>query len=169
VSAGQIDPHLHSKSYDFLPGMLRDELAGLKTAVNMAAKAERTCSWAEKPARAAEREMLEDQLGRLRTKLERTERETKEREVLAKVKREEREKREQGKGEWYMKKGGCVLDVADLRRETRPPYQGQVRGPGEAGWEDGCEEGDRKETQKDCSQGKEESSVWAGRIRRQTS
>ena len=87
--------------------MLRDELAGLKTAVNMAAKAERTCSWAEKPQRTAEREKLEEQLGKLRTKVERTKRETKEREVLAKVKKEERDKRERGKGEWYMKKGEC--------------------------------------------------------------
>lgn len=50
--------------------------------------------------------MLELQLGRLRTKIERGEREAKEREVLARVKKEENEKRTQGKGAWYMKKSG---------------------------------------------------------------
>ena len=105
VSAGRIDPHLHTKAYEFLPNLLRTELKDLRTAVTLAKKAERTCSWADKPTRTAERERLEGELGRLRTKFERTERETRERDVLATMKKEEREKRKQGKGEWFMKKG----------------------------------------------------------------
>ncbi len=105
VSAGQVNPHLHTKSYDFLPDLLRTELKALKTAVAIAAKAERTCSWAEKPVRTVERGRLEGELGRLRTRLERTEREARDREVLSGVKREEREKQKQGKGAWFMKKG----------------------------------------------------------------
>jgi len=105
VSAGQINPHLHDQSYGFLPKMLRSELLSLKTAVSSAAKAERTCTWTEKPARTAERERLEGERGRLRTRIERTERETADREVLAGMKRQEREKQKQGKGQWFMKKG----------------------------------------------------------------
>lgn len=114
MSSQAIDPHLQSQSYSFLPKMLKDELAGLRTAVKMAIKAEAHCPWAEKPARTAEREMLELQLGRLRTRIERGEREAKERDVLSKVKKEENEKRGQGKGAWYMKK-------SESRSQSLPP------------------------------------------------
>ena len=104
MSSSSIDPHLASQSYSFLPKILKDDLSALRTAVQMAQKAERTCPLAQKPARVAEREMLEMQLGKLRTKIERGEREAKEREVLAGAKREENNKRKEGKGAWYMKK-----------------------------------------------------------------
>ncbi|EIW71549.1 hypothetical protein TREMEDRAFT_27647 [Tremella mesenterica DSM 1558] len=104
VSAGRVDPHLHSKSYDFLPDLLKDEMAILRTALNTAVKAERNCPWSEKTIRTAERERIERDLGQLRTKMDRTQREARERQVLAEVKREEREKREKGKGAWYLKK-----------------------------------------------------------------
>ena len=104
MSSSSIDPHLASQSYSFLPKILKDDLSALRTAVQMAQKAERTCPLAQKPARVAEREMLEMQLGKLRTKIERGEREAKEREVLAGAKREENTKRKEGKGAWYMKK-----------------------------------------------------------------
>ncbi|WVR08082.1 hypothetical protein IAU60_005128 [Kwoniella sp. DSM 27419] len=105
VSAGSLDAHLHSQGYSFLPSMLKEEMTSLKKALSVAQKAERTCPWAEKPARTAEREQIELQLGRVRTRLVRDQRDTAEREVLAKVKKEEREKRAQGKGAWFMKKG----------------------------------------------------------------
>ena len=111
VSAGQVNPHLHTQSYGFLPEMLRAEVASLKNAAKLAAKAERTCAWTEKPARTAERERLEGELGRLRTRLERTERESRDREVLAGVKRQEKEKQKQGKGAWFMKKGASSLKM----------------------------------------------------------
>ncbi|RSH93277.1 rRNA bioproteinsis protein rrp36 [Saitozyma podzolica] len=101
--SGQVNVDLHAKAYDFLPGMLSAEFDALKTAVAMAVKAERTCAWADKPARTAERERLEAELGKQRTRLERTRREARDREVLAKVKKEEREKQKQGKGAWHMK------------------------------------------------------------------
>lgn len=105
VSAGHANADLHSKSYSFLPDLLRQEFSGLKEAVAAAKKAEKNCSWAEKPMKTAERERLEVQMGQVRTKLVRTEKESMEREILAKAKKEEREKRTQGKGAWYMKKG----------------------------------------------------------------
>ncbi|WVQ66082.1 uncharacterized protein L199_004260 [Kwoniella botswanensis] len=104
VSAGNLDAHLHSASYSFLPSMLKEELTALKTALAQAQKIERTCPWAEKAARTAEREKIELDLGRVRTRLVKSQNEERERNVLAKMKKEEREKREQGKGAWYMKK-----------------------------------------------------------------
>jgi ribosomal RNA-processing protein 36 len=104
MSAGRVEPHLHAQSYDFLPEMLSSELDALKIAVAMAVKTERTCAWADKSARTAEREKLEADLGKLRTRLERARREARERDVLAKAKKEEREKRQHGKGAWFMKK-----------------------------------------------------------------
>ncbi|KAL1406459.1 rRNA biogenesis protein rrp36 [Vanrija albida] len=104
LSAGQVDAHLHAQGYAFLPKLLRDELSNLRKAVTAATKAEKTCKLYEKPRFTAERERLELELARVRTKVERTERETRNREVLSAAKREEREKREQGKGAWFMKK-----------------------------------------------------------------
>lgn len=96
---------MHSQSYDFLPELLQEELQGATTAVKMALKAERTCSWAEKPMRTAERERLELELARLRTRVDRARTAAREREALSKAKREERQKRDEGKGAWYMKNG----------------------------------------------------------------
>ncbi|OCF73236.1 hypothetical protein I204_06467 [Kwoniella mangroviensis CBS 8886] len=104
VSAGNLDAHLHSASYSFLPSILKEELSSLKTALAQAQKIERTCPWAEKAARTAEREKIELDLGRVRTRLVKSQNEERERNVLARMKKEEREKREQGKGAWFMKK-----------------------------------------------------------------
>ncbi|TXT12841.1 hypothetical protein VHUM_01242 [Vanrija humicola] len=104
LSAGQVDAHLHAQGYAFLPQLLRDEMKNLRQAVAAATKAEKTCKLYEKPRFTAERERLELELARVRTKVERTERENRNREVLSAAKRAEREKREQGKGAWYMKK-----------------------------------------------------------------
>ena len=124
VSAGHANADLHSKSYSFLPDLLRQEFSGLKEAVAAAKKAEKNCPWAEKPMRTAERERLEVQMGQVRTKLVRTEKEAMEREVLAKAKKEEREKRTQGKAAWFMKKGespkcSCILKLTGNQQARR--------------------------------------------------
>ena len=146
---------LHAKAYDFIPDMLSAEFDALKTAVAMAVKAERTCAWADKPARTAERERLEAELGKQRTRLERTRREARNREVLAKVKKEEREKQKMGKGAWHMKQsekrdlllksrfesleeeGGKAAvrkaidkkrkKIAGKEKKSRPPTQGDAK------------------------------------------
>ena len=101
--------HLHEKGYTFLPQLLSEEFASLKTALNAATKAERTCARADKESWSSEKERLERQLAQTRTRLERTQREARERDVLAKAKKEEREKRKEGKGAWHMKKGGSLV------------------------------------------------------------
>ncbi|ODN98101.1 hypothetical protein I350_07743 [Cryptococcus amylolentus CBS 6273] len=105
LSAGHANADLHHKSYSFLPSLLKEELVSLKAQVAAAKKAEKQCSLRDKPQRVEERERLEEEMGRVRTRLARGEKEELERETLAKAKREEREKRESGKGAWYMKKG----------------------------------------------------------------
>lgn len=104
MSAGQVNPHLHSQSYAFLPGMLKKELNELRDALTVARKAEANAPIAVRAQRIAEREALDRDVARVRSKLERTERENRERETMAKLKKEERSKREAGKGEWYMKR-----------------------------------------------------------------
>ncbi|OXG16475.1 rRNA biogenesis protein RRP36 [Cryptococcus neoformans] len=126
VSAGHANADLHSKSYSFLPDLLRQEFSGLKEAVAAAKKAEKNCSWAEKPMKTAERERLEVQMGQVRTKLVRTEKESMEREILAKAKKEEREKRTQGKGAWYMKKGEKKDLLLKARFETLEKQGGKT-------------------------------------------
>ncbi|OXG14481.1 rRNA biogenesis protein RRP36 [Cryptococcus neoformans Tu401-1] len=126
VSAGHANADLHSKSYSFLPDLLRQEFSGLKEAVAAAKKAEKNCSWAEKPMKTAERERLEVQMGQVRTKLVRTEKESTEREILAKAKKEEREKRTQGKGAWYMKKGEKKDLLLKARFETLEKQGGKT-------------------------------------------
>jgi ribosomal RNA-processing protein 36 len=103
--SGELNPHLHAQAYSFLPDLLKNEYHDLRRAVAAAQKIERTCPLREKEQRTAEREQLELDLGRLRTKMDRGKVETREREVLAQVKKAEREKRDEGKGAWYMKKG----------------------------------------------------------------
>lgn len=104
LSAGQVDAELHSRGYDFLPEMQKEEVARLRAGVSEAYKAERNCKLVEKPRFTAARETLERDLARARSRYERTKREAREREVLASAKKEERAKREEGKGAWYMKK-----------------------------------------------------------------
>jgi hypothetical protein len=171
MSSTAVDPHLQSQSYSFIPKLLKDELSGLRTAVQMASKAEKNCPLSQKPARTAEREMLEMELGRLRTKIERGEREAKERDVLARAKKEENEKRKEGKGAWYMKRSEflCAVGFADarpnayaFRRAEGSTPQSPIREPGTKRWSESSQEGFGKEEEEDGKQGEKESSVCKG-------
>lgn len=104
LSAGQVNAELHSKGYAFLPEMLEKERSQLKDEVKRLSKLEKTCKLVEKPGVTAQREEKELQLSKVLNRLSSLRREQAEREVLSKAKREEREKREQGKGAWFMKK-----------------------------------------------------------------
>jgi ribosomal RNA-processing protein 36 len=127
--SGHVNADLHARGYDFLPGMQAAEVDNLRKAVSGAFKAERNCKLLEKPRFTAERERLEAELARARSKHERTKRENREREVLAKVKREEREKRESGKGAWYMKKGewACAYECDEYEYEYEDEDECRIR------------------------------------------
>lgn len=126
-TTGNLDSHLHAQSYDFLPGMLAEEMKQLRTSLVAAQKLEKNCPLRDKPTRTAEREAIERDVARLRTRLDRQKRETREREVMADVKREERKKREEGKGAWYMKKGTFFDMLSSL-------LQGSFSSPESACW-----------------------------------
>jgi len=160
MSSTAIDPSKQSQSYSFLPKILKDDLAALRTAVQLASKAEKTCPLAQKPARVAEREMLELELGKLRTKIERGEREAKEREVMAGHKKEENLKRKEGKGAWYLKKSSLFTSsrmrtILTIRRPERVTAQSSIRASQRTGWSEGCQKSDREEEEEDCKQGEE--------------
>ena len=147
--------HLHSKSYDFIPTLLRDEFTALKQALTSASKAERTCPIQEKQGWTNERERLEKLVAQTRSRIERSERENREREVLSRAKKDEREKRKDGKGAWYMKKGEDVVFCTNPRRAARSVAQIQIRGFGRQRRETGREEGYGQEEEEDRRQGKE--------------
>ncbi|WWC73728.1 uncharacterized protein I206_107700 [Kwoniella pini CBS 10737] len=104
VSAGNLDAHLHNASYNFLPSMLKEEMKNLKISLKEAIKIENNCPLFEKSLRILEREKIELNLSKIRTKLVKYENEERERNVLSKINKEERIKRKQGKGSWFMKK-----------------------------------------------------------------
>lgn len=122
LSAGQVNAELHSKGYSFLPEMLADERARLKDEVKRLSKLEKTCKLVEKPGVIAQKEEAELQLSKVLNRLTRLKREEAERSALATAKKEEREKRESGKGAWYMKKCKPALQAeprADVYQRRR--------------------------------------------------
>lgn len=87
-------------------------MAQLKQSLAAAVKAERSCALKDKASWAEERANLERQVVQTKTKIDRAQREKRDRETLAAAKKAEREKRAQGKGAWHMKKGECAVPCA---------------------------------------------------------
>ncbi|KAJ9102929.1 hypothetical protein QFC20_004895 [Naganishia adeliensis] len=115
LSAGIQDPNLTAQSYSFVSGMMSDEYKNLKSALREALKRERSAPWAEQAQRVAEREEVEAHLAKARSRYERYQREQREKKVLQEVKKEERAKQAEGKGEWHMKRA----DKKDLLLKAR--------------------------------------------------
>lgn len=90
--------------------MMSDEYKNLKSALREALKRERSAPWAEQAQRVAEREEVEAHLAKARSRYERYQREQREKKVLQEVKKEERAKRAEGKGEWP-----CINVLVDTR------------------------------------------------------
>lgn len=161
LSAGQVNAELHSKGYAFLPEMLEKERAQLKDDVKRLSKLEKTCKLVEKPGVTAQREEKELQLSKVLNRLSSLRREQAEREALSKVKREEREKREQGKGAWFMKKCEClrateVTGIADrYSGEEGLASEGALRAARAERWQEGRQQGDREEEEEGRRQGEE--------------
>lgn len=105
TSAATVDAGVTARSYSFVPDLMREELSTLQQALVLATKRERSSPRDEREERANERERLEREVARARSRLERHEREARERDVLQKVKREERAARnDQGKEGFYVKR-----------------------------------------------------------------
>lgn len=109
AASGNLDSDLHSKSYGFIFDVVKEEYETVKSALSLAQKAEKTCPLRDKPMRTAERQEIERNVAQLRTKLDRMRTKSREKEILSKIKREEREKQAEGKGAWYMKKGERLI------------------------------------------------------------
>ncbi|KAJ9119777.1 hypothetical protein QFC22_003487 [Naganishia vaughanmartiniae] len=85
--------------------LMSEEYHNLRKALKVALKQERSAPFAEQEQRRQEREEVEMHLAKARSRYERYEREQREKKVLQQVKKEEKAKRAEGKGEWYMKSG----------------------------------------------------------------
>lgn len=85
--------------------MMSEEYQNMRAALREALKRERSAPWAEQEQRRAEREEIELHLAKARSRYERYQREQREKKVLQEVKKEERAKQAEGKGEWHMKRG----------------------------------------------------------------
>lgn len=162
LSAGQVNTELHSKGYAFLPELLEKERRQLRDDVKRLLKLERTCKLVEKPGVIAEREEKDVQLSKVLNRLSALRREQAEREAVSKVKHEEREKREQGKGAWFMKKCECPVPpgYGDRQLTTRsgeegPAPEGPLRADREERRQEGRQQGYREEEEKGRRQGEE--------------
>jgi len=89
--------------------MLSNELSTLQASLKVARKAVLSAPRVERAEKEAEVERIEGELGRVRTRKEREARERRERDALGGWKREEREKRKDGKGEWHMGDGELMF------------------------------------------------------------
>ncbi|PVF98911.1 DUF947-domain-containing protein [Serendipita vermifera] len=93
------------QNYEFLSNARSDELEMVKNDLKKARKLLASSPVHLREDRQAEVERLERTMKRIESAIERSKREAFEREVITKVKHEEKTKRAAGKKEWYLKKG----------------------------------------------------------------
>lgn len=104
-AAGEFSADHFRKDYTFLADVRSQELETLKQNLSRAKKLLASSPAHLREERGREVEKLERAVRRTESTIERSKREAFERDVLLKAKREERERRLQGKKAWYMKKG----------------------------------------------------------------
>jgi ribosomal RNA-processing protein 36 len=100
---------------------MSEEYQNMRAALREALKKERSAPWAEQEQRRAEREEVEMHLAKARSRYERYQREQREKKVLQEVKKEERAKQAEGKGEWHMKRGESLESPLTSARLTAHP------------------------------------------------
>jgi len=105
MSAGNTDTNLTATSYSFVPKLIEEEYQNLRSALQLAVKRERTSPRHEREDRVAEREQLEREVNRARTRLDVARKAEREREVMKKVKQEQKERAKDGKGTFHLKRG----------------------------------------------------------------
>ena len=109
AAPGKQDVEAFQKRYSFLSDYHKTELGTLKENLARARKLLRSSPRDLREEREEEVQRLERALKRSETLVNRDKREEIERKALDEVKRQEREQRKQGKGEWYMKKCGWKI------------------------------------------------------------
>ena len=100
---GKLQPQLYRQSYDFLTDMHKTELTTLKENLKRAKKMLASSPRNQREEREQEVAKLEQAIKRAESNVNRDRREQIEQDALRKVKHEEKEKRQAGKGAWHMK------------------------------------------------------------------
>ena len=103
--AGEFDTKRFHSQYGFLSEMHQEELKALRENLKRARKLLANSPRDLREEREAEVERLERTVKRAESSVNKDRREKVELEALSKVAKEERDKRKQGKGAWYMKNG----------------------------------------------------------------
>ncbi|KAF9568431.1 DUF947-domain-containing protein [Agrocybe pediades] len=124
-TAGEFAPDKFSKSYAFLAESHKKELATLRESLKQARKMLSSSPRDQREEREHEVYRLEQAVKRAESLVNRDKMEQVQREALSKVKKEEQQKRSQGKGEWYLKKGEKQKLVMQARYEALAKEGGQ--------------------------------------------
>ena len=101
--SGELRPDTFQSNYSFLNGLHKSELDALKVSLKTAKKLLSNSSRELQEERRAEVERLERAVKRAESAVNKDYSEKIEREALDSIKKEEKEKRRQGKKNWYMK------------------------------------------------------------------
>jgi ribosomal RNA-processing protein 36 len=110
---GDFDSRRFAKQYDFLTEIHASEMQTLRDNLKRARKLLINSPRDTRDERTAEVVRLEQALKRAESAVSRDKRERIEREALQKAKQEEKERRKEGKGEWYMKDGASRENDCD--------------------------------------------------------
>lgn len=108
-TAGEFDPQKFQRSYGFLAENRRTELQTLKESLAKARKGLASSPMYLKSERENEVQMLEHAVKRVESLVNKDRLDTVEQEALSRRKKEEVEKRKQGKGQWFLKTGEITL------------------------------------------------------------
>ena len=159
-TAGEFDPSKFQKSYGFLADNHKAELQTLRETLKLARKKLASSPKERRSEREHEVYRLEQAVKRAESTVNRDRLQKVEREALGQVKKEEQEKRKQGKGEWFMKKSRshsmrvyALLNYFGSRQATVGD-ESPVRSTRERRWSACGEKGNRKETEKSEPEGK---------------
>jgi ribosomal RNA-processing protein 36 len=103
--AGELNPQHFASSYAFLSDLHSSEVKTLRDNLKRARKMVVSSPQDQRAEREAEVARLERALKRAESAVNKDKREKVEREALKKLSSEEKERRKQGKGAWYLKDG----------------------------------------------------------------
>jgi ribosomal RNA-processing protein 36 len=103
--SGEFDSRRFQSQYNFLSEMHEGEVKTLRESLKHARKLLTNSPRDLRDERTAEVTRLEQALKRAESSVNRDKREKVERMAMDKAKQEEKERRKQGKGAWYMKEG----------------------------------------------------------------
>lgn len=113
---GEFSPATFQKRYSFLADMHKTELSTLKENLKRARNMVRSSPRDQREARENEVQRLERAVKRLESSVNRDKRDDVESEALEKARKEEQQRRKEGKGDWYMKKSKRIYETIKYRK-----------------------------------------------------